>query len=33
MNYLSISSRLAAVVCLVQAWFNIDHRISNFFPE
>ncbi|WP_430929432.1 tryptophanase leader peptide [Morganella morganii] len=32
MNFLSIPSHLAGV-CLVQAWFNIDHRISNFFPE
>ena len=32
MNFLSIPSRLAGV-CFVQAWFNIDHRISNFFPE
>ncbi|EOH3235581.1 tryptophanase leader peptide [Morganella morganii] len=31
-HYLSIPSRLAGV-CFVQAWFNIDHRISNFFPE
>ncbi|AUR30538.1 tryptophanase leader peptide [Morganella morganii] len=32
MNFLSIPSRLAGV-CFVQAWFNVDHRISNFFPE
>ncbi|KAA8714783.1 tryptophanase leader peptide [Morganella psychrotolerans] len=32
MNFLSIQSRLTDA-CHAQAWFNIDHRISNFFPN